>query len=95
MKRLTRLAALAAVLLLATDVAAAGDDAGKVAAPRCEIAVVNPVSNFAECVKPRGVPVDPPPKRATPTQEECQRHPDLDVEECRQYTRAADTPPRG
>jgi hypothetical protein len=51
----------------------------------CEVAVVNPVSNYAECVKPRGAHVDPPPKRAAPTEEECRRHPELDVKECRQY----------
>jgi hypothetical protein len=29
----------------------------------CKEAVVNPVSGFAECVLPRGAPVDPPPPR--------------------------------
>ncbi|HEY3730018.1 MAG TPA: hypothetical protein VGL28_02025 [Steroidobacteraceae bacterium] len=29
----------------------------------CEQAVVSPVSGFAECVKPRGAPVAPAPKR--------------------------------
>jgi hypothetical protein len=29
----------------------------------CKEAVVSPVSGFAECVKPRGAPVAPPPKR--------------------------------
>jgi hypothetical protein len=65
-------------------VASAGEP-GAGPGTRCEGAVVNPVSNYAECVKPRGAHVDPPPKRAAPTEEECRRHPDLDVEECRQY----------
>jgi hypothetical protein len=29
----------------------------------CQEAVVSPVSGYAECVKPRGAPVAPPPKR--------------------------------
>jgi hypothetical protein len=29
----------------------------------CEEAVVSPVSGYAECVKPRGAPVAPAPKR--------------------------------
>ena len=33
------------------------------AAAKCREAIVNPVSGFAECVKPRGAPVAPPPKR--------------------------------
>jgi hypothetical protein len=33
------------------------------AAVKCREAIVNPVSGFAECVKPRGAPVAPPPKR--------------------------------
>jgi hypothetical protein len=33
------------------------------AAAKCQEALVNPVSGFAECVKPRGAPVAPPPKR--------------------------------
>jgi len=32
------------------------------AAP-CKEAIVNPVSGYAECVRPRGAPVDPPPPR--------------------------------
>jgi Protein of unknown function (DUF2380) len=32
-------------------------------APLCKEAVVNPVSGHAECVLPRGAPVDPPPPR--------------------------------
>jgi hypothetical protein len=85
-KGLCRAAALAG-LLLAAGLAAAADPADRTPGPRCEIAVVNPVSNYAECVKPRGAHVDPPPKRAIPTEEECHRHPDLDVEQCRQSAR--------
>jgi hypothetical protein len=33
------------------------------AAPSCKTAVVNPVSGFAECVDPRGAPVEAPPPR--------------------------------
>jgi curli biogenesis system outer membrane secretion channel CsgG len=33
------------------------------AAPLCKVADVNPVSGHAECVDPRGAPVDPPPPR--------------------------------
>jgi hypothetical protein len=29
----------------------------------CEEAVVSPVTGYAECVRPRGAPVDPPPPR--------------------------------
>jgi hypothetical protein len=94
MKAPWRSLALAAALL-AGGLAAAGADADQATGPRCEIAVVNPVSNYAECVKPRGAHVDPPPKRATPTPEQCQRHPDIDVEDCRQYPRPPDTDPRG
>lgn len=50
--------------------------------PRCEIAVVNPVTNYAECVKPRGAPVPPPPPRPPPSASECAQHPDLAVPEC-------------
>jgi len=32
-------------------------------APLCKVADVNPVSGHAECVDPRGAPVDPPPPR--------------------------------
>jgi len=85
-------AALAGLLLVADT--AAGDEPPKPAGARCEVAVVNPVSNYAECVKPRGAHVDPPPRRAAPTEEECRRHPDLGAEECRQYVTppAADPP---
>ena len=51
--------------------------------PRCEVAVVNPVSGHAECVQPRGASVEEPPPRPNPTPEECARQPDLDVPACR------------
>jgi hypothetical protein len=51
---------------------------------RCEVAVVSPVSGFAECVKPRGAPVNPPPSRPAPTQDECAKHVDLHLAECNQ-----------
>jgi hypothetical protein len=31
----------------------------------CEEAIVNPISGYAECVRPPGAPVDPPPARPT------------------------------
>ena len=51
---------------------------------RCEEAVVNPVTGFAECVKPRGAPVDPPPARPAPTQDECAKHADLNLDACKE-----------
>lgn len=72
--------------------AARADESAATKQPPCEIAVVNPVSNFAECVKPRGAHVDSPPKRATPTAEECRRHAQLDVEECRGYESPQQSP---
>jgi hypothetical protein len=35
------------------------------AAVLCEEAFVNPISGYAECVRPPGAPVDPPPPRPT------------------------------
>lgn len=37
------------------------------AQPMCKVADVNPVSGHAECVDPRGAPVDPPPPRENRT----------------------------
>jgi hypothetical protein len=50
--------------------------------PCCEEAAVSPVTGFAECVKPRGVPVDLPPNRPHPSAQDCAKHPDLDVAQC-------------
>ena len=77
--------ALACALWLTPLCASAADDSAQHAdapVPRCEVAVVNPVSGFAECVKPRGVPVEPPPAHPAPTPEECRRHADLDLKGC-------------
>ena len=74
---------VAVVLGIAGAAASAAELSAPKPAPRCEVAVVNPVSGYAECVKPRGVPVDPPPKKSAPTPEECQQHQDLDAEACR------------
>lgn len=52
-------------------------------APACLTAVVSPVSGFAECVNPRGAPVDPPPQRPAPSRETCRKHKDLSVDACR------------
>jgi hypothetical protein len=74
-----------ACALALTLPALASDDPAQPPGPRgarCEIAVVNPVSGFAECVKPRGVPVEPPPVHPAPTPEECRRHADLDLAGC-------------
>jgi hypothetical protein len=85
--------ALAGCVFMGSLATASGDEPAAASGPHCEVAVVNPVSNYAECVKPRGAHVDPPPKRAAPTEEECRRHPDLDVEECRQYVSPPTTIP--
>jgi hypothetical protein len=78
------IATLAVVPLWPTAVSA--DDAKAPPAPapavRCEEAVVSPVSGYAECVKPRGAAVDPPPPRPPPSPEVCARHPELKVEDC-------------
>jgi hypothetical protein len=37
------------------------------APPTCEEAMVSPVSGYAECVNPRGAPVDAAPPRPQPT----------------------------
>ncbi len=95
MKRTHTTGVFAGLLLVATLAAAADADTDKTPGPRCEVAIVNPVSNFAECVKPRGAHVDPPPRRAAPTAEECRRHPDPDIEECRQYASPPAASPRG
>ena len=73
--------------------AAAGDDPsqGGSPAPHCEIALVSPVSGHAECVKPPGAPVDPPPERPPLTPQECREHRELELEECRQIE-ADETP---
>jgi len=34
--------------------------------PTCKVAIVNPVSGYAECVEPRGAAVDPPPRPQGP-----------------------------
>jgi len=65
----------------------ASDESTTAAPPpgeKCEVAVVNPVSGYAECVKPRGAPVDQPPPRPAPTPDECLKHADLELESCRQ-----------
>jgi hypothetical protein len=49
---------------------------------RCQVAIVNPVSGNAECVEPRGAPVDPPPPRPPPSEDECRKHSELDVAAC-------------
>lgn len=71
-------------LCLVSAGAFAGDESTPAPAPKCEVAVVNPVSGYAECVKPRGASVDQPPPRPPPSPEECAKHPDLAVEACRQ-----------
>jgi hypothetical protein len=78
--------ALVTSLLSAIVPVVCADEPPPESGPRCEIAVVNPVSNYAECVKPRGAHVEPPPRRAPPSEEECRKHPDLEVEACRRYS---------
>lgn len=79
--------------LAAVPTAACADDVKPPLAPRarCEEAVVSPVSGYAECVKPRGAAVDPPPPRPPPSPEVCARHPELNVEDCKP-PRALGTP---
>jgi hypothetical protein len=43
----------------------------------------DPVSGNAECVRPRGAPVDPPPPRSRPTKAACRQHRALGLKECR------------
>jgi hypothetical protein len=61
--RITILAccALTAVTLSAQSGSAASSDIPDAAL--CKLAIVNPVSGYAECVQPPGAPVDPPPPR--------------------------------
>ena len=42
------------------------DDKVPAATAACKVAIVNPISGFAECVRPPGAPVDPPPPRPQP-----------------------------
>ena len=49
----------------------------------CQEALVNPVSGNAECVRPPGAPVDPPPPRPQPTNAACRKHRALGLKECR------------
>jgi hypothetical protein len=61
--RITILAccALTAATLSSQSGSAASSDIPDAAL--CKLAIVNPVSGYAECVQPPGVPVDPPPPR--------------------------------
>lgn len=77
------IASLAAVPLWPTASSAEDAKAPPAPAVRCEEALVNPVSGHAECVKPRGAAVDPPPPRPPPSPEVCARHPELNVADCR------------
>jgi hypothetical protein len=67
--RVTAIACLAllGVTISGHSVAALSNETPEVkpsaAAVVCEEAIVNPVSGHAECVRPRGAPVDPPPPR--------------------------------
>jgi hypothetical protein len=86
-----RAAAVVGVLLLMgaasglSQRACAQDEAAKATPPpaqHCELAVVSPVSGYAECVKPRGAVVEPPPPRPAPSAEACRRHPEVAAEAC-------------
>jgi hypothetical protein len=88
---LARAAAAVGVILLTgaasglSQRACAQEQAAKAPAPpaqHCEVAVVSPVSGYAECVKPRGAPVEPPPPRPAPSADECRRHPEVAAEAC-------------
>jgi Protein of unknown function (DUF2380) len=67
-----RITAIASLVLLGTAIsgsagAALSSETSEARAPApavlCKEAVVNPVSGYAECVRPAGVPVAPPPPR--------------------------------
>lgn len=78
-----RVAGLAGALGVCSGTLNAAEQGAPQPAPvRCEIAVVSPVSGFAECVKPRGAPVEQPPTRPALTPEQCRKHGDLEVGEC-------------
>ena len=55
--------ASAAMLCAHSGIASASDIPAADQSAPCKVAVVNPVSGHAECVLPRGAPVDPPPPR--------------------------------
>jgi hypothetical protein len=55
--------ASAAMLCAHSGIASASDITAADQFAPCKVAVVNPVSGHAECVLPRGAPVDPPPPR--------------------------------
>jgi hypothetical protein len=63
---LTRGQLLPARRLADADSAKQAPAAGQNPLPRCEEAVVNPVTGHAECMRPRGAAVDPPPQSAVP-----------------------------
>lgn len=81
-ERMVARCVLAVLCALCGQSVFAGTDATP-APPQCRVAVVNPVSGYAECVEPRGAPVDQPPPRPPPTPEQCAQHPELDLEACR------------
>jgi hypothetical protein len=64
--------------------AAHASDGDERASPtlQCKVAIVNPVSGYAECVEPRGAYVDPPPPRPPPANETCLRHEELGIKAC-------------
>jgi hypothetical protein len=56
-------AASAAMLSAHSGIASSSDVPEADRTAPCEVAIVNPVSGHAECVRPLGAPVDPPPPR--------------------------------
>jgi hypothetical protein len=61
-----RITILACCALTATALSApsgSGASSDIPGAAPCKLAIVNPVSGYAECVQPPGAPVDPPPPR--------------------------------
>jgi hypothetical protein len=64
------------------------------ASVKCEVAQVNPVTGHAECIRPRGAAVDPPPQSAVRVQRITQLARSAAARNCRQTaTRAARTDP--
>ncbi len=90
--RVAMVALLFGISLSPGMIRAAGSSAAQEpgSASHCEVAMVNPVTGNAECVKPPGAKVDPPPPWPAPSDELCERHADLNIPQCQQAKPPAD-----
>jgi hypothetical protein len=77
---LTRIAGSVLIGTLATGCTVSRPQARPLSPDICEEAVVSPVTGYAECVRPRGAPVDPPPPRPD---KPCSEIAQIDTEEAR------------